>query len=726
MRLPVKSDDGSDRLFGDDGNDWLVGGTNCDWLFGGFGDDLLNLDDFLDTAGGTNKVIEPDARFRDADFAFGGAGRDVLIANTAADRMFDWGGEFNSFIVPFSRFGPPTVNRSFAPAVRDLIRDLAYAAGTDSVLTPSEPFDEVSIVEPADGQLWNDQHGGPRDPQPGNVPGSQADSSGGPELHCPCATTAELEVSKYLWTEDGTLQRVGPTVVPVITPGTLVYWTYELRNLSRVVVAGTDLAMLVTSLVDDAGTPYDPLDDFVPVYVSGDTDRDGLLDVGEIWVFTSRGVITYRVVPGPYTNTVTAQGAAADGCCGVATAFSSHVGTVVVTPPDPAVVQVVKLVNGSDANDAPGVAVTAGSTVTWTYRVSNTGQSPATGVGLVDDNGTPNNPADDFVPTYLSGDLNGNGLLDVGETWLYTASGVAISGLYCNTATVSATGVASDTDPACYTGGVVPLPPVVKVVKLVNGQDANTAPGVAVTTGSTVTWTYQVTNTGGSPASGVALVDDNGTSNNSADDFSPTYVSGDSNNNGLLDVGETWLYTASGTAMTGPYCNVATVSATGVASGTDPACYTGGVVPLPPVVKVVKLVNGQDANTAPGVAVTTGSTVTWTYQVTNTGGSPASGVTLVDDNGTPNNARTTSARPTSPVTPNDNGLLDVGETVAVHGIRDCGDRAVLQRRDRQRDGRGQRAPTRLATPAASSRCRRWSRSSSWSTARTPTPPPVSR
>ena len=33
--------------------------------------------------------------------------------------------------------------------------------------------------------------------------------------------------------------------------------------------------------------------------------------------------------------------------------------------------------------------------------------------------------------------------------------------------------MASDTDPACYTGGVVPLPPVVKVVKLVNGQDAD-------------------------------------------------------------------------------------------------------------------------------------------------------------------------------------------------------------------------------------------------------------
>ena len=116
----------------------------------------------------------------------------------------------------------------------------------------------------------------------------------------------------------------------------------------------------------------------------------------------------------------------------------------------------------------------------------------------MDDNGTPSNTGDDFSPTYEGGDVDGDGLLDVGETWLYSATGVAVTGQYCNVATVSATGVASASDPACYTGGVVPLPPVVKVVKLVNGPDANTAPGVAVTTGSTVTWTYQVTNTGGS------------------------------------------------------------------------------------------------------------------------------------------------------------------------------------------------------------------------------------
>ena len=54
------------RAAGDNGNDWLVGGTYYDWLFGGWGDDLLNLDDYLDTNNGLNDRIEDDERFRQA------------------------------------------------------------------------------------------------------------------------------------------------------------------------------------------------------------------------------------------------------------------------------------------------------------------------------------------------------------------------------------------------------------------------------------------------------------------------------------------------------------------------------------------------------------------------------------------------------------------------------------------------------------------------------------
>ena len=45
--------------------------------------------------------------------------------------MFDWGGEFNTFVVPFAPFGAPTVNRRFSPDARDFIRAIAYGAGVD-------------------------------------------------------------------------------------------------------------------------------------------------------------------------------------------------------------------------------------------------------------------------------------------------------------------------------------------------------------------------------------------------------------------------------------------------------------------------------------------------------------------------------------------------------------------------------------------------------------------
>ena len=113
-------------------------------------------------------------------------------------------------------------------------------------------------------------------------------------------------------------------------------------------------------------------------------------------------------------------------------------------------------------------------------------------------------------------------------------------------------------------------------MKLVNGEDANTpAGGPVLTPGAAVTWTYVVTNPGTVPLSNVTVTDDNGTPGNAADDFSPAFAGGDTNGNGLLDPGETWTYTASGTVGTTDYCNVGTASGTNgtTATATDPACY---------------------------------------------------------------------------------------------------------------------------------------------------------
>ncbi|MDH4109610.1 MAG: hypothetical protein OEW35_14975, partial [Gammaproteobacteria bacterium] len=169
-----------DVLFGDLGNDWLVGGPDNDQLFGGFGADLLDADDDKTTGGGEN--YEPDLVNIDIqDLAYGGGGRDVLIANTGGDRLLDWVGEFNSFIAPFAPFGGFTVSRAPTPQNMDFLYQLSEALGADqsravdsgNTTNPErngEPDGELGVVSQKDA-YWQDQTGAPTDPQPGNIPG---------------------------------------------------------------------------------------------------------------------------------------------------------------------------------------------------------------------------------------------------------------------------------------------------------------------------------------------------------------------------------------------------------------------------------------------------------------------------------------------------------------------------------------------------------------------------
>src|SRR5215210_5180198 len=105
-------------------------------------------------------------------------------------------------------------------------------------------------------------------------------------------------------------------------------------------------------------------------------------------------------------------------------------------------------------------------------------------------------------------------------------------------------------------------PPAINVVKLTNGTENNAAPGPVVPAGSTVTFSYVLTNQGNVPLSGVAVSDNNSTPANLADDFNATFVGGDTNANGLLDLAETFTFTASRIATVGQYTNVATATGT--------------------------------------------------------------------------------------------------------------------------------------------------------------------
>jgi Ca2+-binding RTX toxin-like protein len=171
--------DGDDAVFGDLGNDWAVGGTGRDNLYGGRGDDLLNVDDDLSTNGGANDA--PDTHPTYEDRAYGGAGRDVLIANTGGDRLVDWVGEFNSYLVPFAPFGAAAISRTLQPQLMEFLYDLSESDGADptrvvdgDVARNGEPHGELGLVLQKDAD-WQAQTGAPDDPQAGNIPGGPRD-----------------------------------------------------------------------------------------------------------------------------------------------------------------------------------------------------------------------------------------------------------------------------------------------------------------------------------------------------------------------------------------------------------------------------------------------------------------------------------------------------------------------------------------------------------------------
>ena len=107
----------------------------------------------------------------------------MLIANTGGDRLIDWAGEFNSYVVPFAPFGAATVSRSLQPQLREFLYDLSEADGADPTRADDagtdpdrngEPQGELGVVKQQD-PWWGDQTGGPDDPQPGNIGGGQRD-----------------------------------------------------------------------------------------------------------------------------------------------------------------------------------------------------------------------------------------------------------------------------------------------------------------------------------------------------------------------------------------------------------------------------------------------------------------------------------------------------------------------------------------------------------------------
>jgi uncharacterized repeat protein (TIGR01451 family) len=200
-----------------------------------------------------------------------------------------------------------------------------------------------------------------------------------------------------------------------------------------------------------------------------------------------------------------------------------------------AVIDLQALTNGADANTITGPLVPYNTTITWTYRITNTGEITLSRIYLQDDQQGPIDcPVFELAP---------------GQGAVCQKTGLSIAGQYTNVASVSATDFVSvnlitDSDPSHHFGVITPT---VEIKKLTNGQSAEAAPGPSLIAGQPVTWSYIVTNTGNMPFSSISIIDDR-----EGPIACPFFN---------LTVGQSVICLRTGTVISGPYENRATVTA---------------------------------------------------------------------------------------------------------------------------------------------------------------------
>ena len=319
---------------------------------------------------------------------------------------------------------------------------------------------------------------------------------------------------------------------------------------------------------------------------------------------------------GAHQNTATASGQGVDNAGTPVGPPVSAIDTANFFGSGPAL-SVVKSVNGQHEPTAPGLFVPVGDPVTFTYLVTNTGNVTLNPVTLSDNVLGAITCPDTSVPPGGSETCTADG-------------GDAAAGGHQNIATATGQAVdstgrpvgppATATDTANYFGSA----PAISVVKDVNGQHEPTAPGLFVPVGDPVTFTYVVTNTGDDTLDAVSL----------SDNVLGVITCPDSS---LAPGGSETCTKSGGDATAGELQNIATVTGQPVDNTDAPvgtplsATDTADLFGSAPAITLVKDVNGHNEPNLPGLSVPVGSTVTFTYLVTNTGDVTLNAVEVSDN-----------------------------------------------------------------------------------------------
>ncbi len=381
--------------------------------------------------------------------------------------------------------------------------------------------------------------------------------------------------------------------------------------------------------------------------ISGDTDGDNELDVDEIWLYTANYTLTQADVDaGSVSNQ--ANITSINGDDGTEENDLSDDDSVleddftVIEFPQRAGIAVIKTGVFNDEN-SDGYA-NLGETITYSFTVTNQGQTTITDVVLTD-------AMLGGELALASGDDNGDNILDVDEVWLYAASYTITqadidAGVVSNQALVTGTSSLdgstledlSDDDTVFeddITDTELPLEAGIAVIKTGIFNDEN-SDGYA-NIGETITYNFTVTNQGEDTITDVVLTDD-------MLGGELTLGSGDDNGDNILDVDEVWLYAASYTITqadidAGVVSNQALVTGTSSLDGStledlsdDDTVFEDDItdteLPLEAGIAVIKTGVFNDEN-SDGYA-NIGETITYNFTVTNQGQATITDVVLTD------------------------------------------------------------------------------------------------
>jgi uncharacterized repeat protein (TIGR01451 family) len=295
--------------------------------------------------------------------------------------------------------------------------------------------------------------------------------------------------------------------------------------------------------------------------------------------------VSTTAVAGLQTDTATFHGTATDSGGHTSDWHADDSASYFGADPSVTVVKEVSVDGGTtwfDANDPTGpLLLESGPDPMFRFTVTNTGNVELTNLTLSDSDFDLNGAEDGTDITIASLAAANAGDDDVYQT---TITAAWAAGQHTDTATVAGSFAddvgnsadVGDEDDANYFGAV----PEIEVDKTTTGTDthgvSHTGDNITVEIGTTVTWTYTVTNTGNIALSDIVVTDDGGP----GADFNPTLdASTDVGSDGILSVGESWTYTATGTATPNQYTNVATADGTWdegqQVSDTDDSGYVG-------------------------------------------------------------------------------------------------------------------------------------------------------